>query len=54
MTLWPEEIQTKMGMVDTAQSECGADEQTTHYIMQACPLFEDARQITLGEDGPIN
>ena len=40
-------------MVNTAQCECGADEQTSHHILQTCP-FEEARQLTWGEDTPIN
>ena len=43
-----------MGMVDPAQWEWGADEQTPHHPLQTCPLFEEARQLTCGEDTPIH
>ena len=44
----------RTGTVDTAQYKCGADEQTPHHndILQTCPLFEKARQLTWGGRHP--
>ena len=33
----------KMGMAEYAQCQFGATEQTLVYILQTCPLFEEAR-----------
>ncbi|KAK7098746.1 hypothetical protein V1264_002982 [Littorina saxatilis] len=40
----------RLGLRDTAQCECGSEEQTPEHILQTCPHLETARQHYWPED----
>ena len=34
----------KMSLVETAECQCGSEEQTPYHILQSCPNLEEMRQ----------
>ena len=42
-----------MWISETAQCECGSDEQTPEHILQFCPHYEEARQEAWPQDTPL-